>query len=74
MHALIEARPGSGIAKGIMELQLYKIKSVREKIHFLEKEIKSKGINLEKVTARTYNDWEKESGKNEQLPPNQPQK
>jgi hypothetical protein len=72
MHALIEARPGSGIAKGIMELQLYKMKSTREKINFLEKEIKSKGINLGKITAKTYENWEMESQKKEKTPPIQP--
>lgn len=72
MHILIEARPESGIAKGVMELQLYKMKSTREKINFLEREIKSKGINLGKVTAKTYENWEMESQKNDKTPPIQP--
>lgn len=64
MHSIINARPGSGIAKGIMELQLYKIGTLREKINFLENEIKTRGLKLGKITTETYNEWVRKSQEN----------
>ncbi len=52
LHAYIDQKPNADMARGILELALYKRRHLNEKIKYLEKEVALKGLKLENLAIQ----------------------
>lgn len=61
IHEIIENGPNSEVTRGVLELELYKRPSLKEKIKYLEKEVSIKGLKLNKAMLINIDEYMKHS-------------